>query len=107
MQLDPSTGLAKIVHASTNTGRAVSRSKKGALFVAERGLGSAIEQLKPQRKILTNSFHGEPLEYVGGGVNDFVVDARGGVYFSVTGAADSGVFYADQEGVVSRTGTVP
>src|SRR5262249_51773659 len=56
MQLDPSTGLAKIVHRDTNTGGAVTRSKNGALFVAERGLGSAIEQLEPQRKMLANSF---------------------------------------------------
>src|SRR5204862_4813955 len=93
MQLDPSTGLAKIVHSNTNTSGAVSRSKNGALFVAERGLGSAIEQLEPQRKMLANSFHGEPLECVGGVVNDLVADARGGAYFSVTGAAVSGVFY--------------
>src|SRR6478672_9317326 len=104
MQLDPSTGLAKIIHRDTNTGGAVSRSKNGALFVAERGLGSAIEQLEPQRKMLANSFHGEPLECVGGVVNDLVADARGGAYFSVTGAAASGVFYASPKGVVSQYG---
>ncbi len=43
MQMDPATGLAKILYSNTNTGGAVSRSKNGALFVAERGLGSAIE----------------------------------------------------------------
>ena len=104
MQMDPATGLAKIVHGNINTAGAVSRSKKGALFVAERGLGSAIEQLEPQRKILANSFHGEPLECIGGVVNDLTADARGGVYFSVTGATGSGVFYADPKGVVSQYG---
>jgi len=104
MQLDPSTGLAKIIHRDTNTGGAVSRSRDGALFVAERGLGTAIEQLEPQRKTLANSFRGEPLECVGGVVNDLVADAHGGVYFSVTGAADSGVFYADPTGLVSQYG---
>jgi len=104
MQLDPSTGLAKIVYSDTNTGGAVSRSKNGALFVAERGLGSAIEQLEPQRKMLANSFHGEPLECVGGVINDLMADARGGVYISVTGATGSGVFYVDPKGVVSRYG---
>jgi len=101
MQLDPSTGLAKIVHSNTNTGGAVSRSKNGALFVAERGLGSSIEQLEPQRKMLANSFHGEPLECIGGVLNDLIANGRGGVYFSVT---DSGVFYADPKGVVSQYG---
>jgi sugar lactone lactonase YvrE len=105
MQFDPATGLARIVYRDTNTGGAVSRSKTGALFVAERGLGSAIEQLEPQRKMLANSFNGEPLDCVGGVVNDLMADARGGVYFSVTGAAGSGVFYADSKGVVSRYGT--
>ena len=104
MQLDPSTGLAKIVYRDTNTGGAVSRGKNGELFVAERGLGSSIEELEPQRKMFATSFHGEPLECVGGVMNDLMADARGGVYFSVTGAADSGVFYADPKGVVSQYG---
>jgi gluconolactonase len=104
MQLDPSTGLARVAYRDINTAGAVSRSKNGALFVAERGLGSGIEQLEPQRKMLANSFQGEPLDCVGGVVNDLVADARGGVYFSVTGAAGTGVFYADPKGVVSRYG---
>ena len=41
MQLDPATGLAKIVHRDTNTGGAVSRSKNGALFVAVAGSTAA------------------------------------------------------------------
>src|SRR5215469_13027931 len=51
-----------------------------------------------------NSFHGEPLECVGGVLNDLVANARGGVYFSVTGATGSGVFYADPKGIVSQYG---
>jgi gluconolactonase len=104
MQFDPSTGLAKVVYRDTNTGGAVSRGKNGALFVAERGLGSAIEQLEPQRKMFATSFHGDPLDCVGGVVNDLMAGARGGVYFSVTGVADSGVFYTDPKGVVSQYG---
>jgi sugar lactone lactonase YvrE len=104
MQLDPSTGLAKILYHDTNTGGAVSRGKNGALFVAERGLGASIEELEPQRRMFANSFHGEPLECVGGVLNDLMANARGGVYFSVTGATGSGVFYADPKGVVSQYG---
>jgi sugar lactone lactonase YvrE len=104
MQMDPATGLAKIVYRNTNTGGAVSRGKNGELFVAERGLGSAIEELEPQRKMLANSFQGEPLECVGGVINDLMADSRGGVYISVTGAKGSGVFYVDPKGVVSRYG---
>ena len=56
-------------------------SKPTAVVVgvgAERGLGAAIEQLEPTRKMLANSFQGEPLECVGGVVNDLMADARGG-----------------------------
>jgi sugar lactone lactonase YvrE len=101
MKLDPATGLATIVHSDTNTGGALTRSKKGALFLAARGLNSGIVQLEPQRKMLASSFRGEPFECVGGVVNDLVADARGGVYVSVTGG---GLFYANPQGVVSQYG---
>jgi len=104
MQFDPSTGLAKVVYSNTNTGGAVSRGKNGELFVAERGLGSAIEELAPKRRVLANSFQGDPLDCVGGVVNDLSADSQGGVYFSVTGVKDSGVFYANAKGVVSQYG---
>jgi sugar lactone lactonase YvrE len=101
MRLDPATGLATVVYRDTNTGGALSRSKSGALFIAKRGLGGGIEQLEPQRKMLANSYNGEPFECVGGGINDLMADARGGVYIS--GLA-GGVYYANPQGVVSRYG---
>ena len=101
MELDPATGLARIAHDDVNTGGAVSRSKNGALFVLSRGLGGGILQLEPQRKVLANTFNGEPFECIGGVPNDISADARGGVYFTVTGV---GVFYANPQGVVSRYG---
>jgi gluconolactonase len=101
MKLDPATGLATIVHRDTNTGGAVSRGKNGALFLAMRGLHSGILQLEPQRKPLATSFRGEPIECIGGVMNDLVADARGGVYFAVTAG---GLFYANPQGVVSQYG---
>jgi gluconolactonase len=101
MRLDPATGLATIIHRDTNTGGAVSRSRNGALFLAMRGLNSGILQLEPQRKPLATSFRGEPLDCTGGVMNDLVADARGGVYFAVTGG---GLFYAHPQGVVSQYG---
>jgi gluconolactonase len=101
MKLDPTTGLATVLYGNANTAGALSRSKNGALFVAERGLGMGIEQLEPQRKMLANSYNGEPFECVGGGINDLAADARGGVYIS--GLA-GGVYYANPQGVVSRYG---
>ena len=101
MRMDPSTGHATVLYSNTNTGGALSRSKSGALFVAQRGLGMGIEQLEPQRKMLANSYNGEPLECVGGGINDLMADARGGVYISGLSGA---VYYANPQGVVSRYG---
>lgn len=101
MELDTATGLARIIHDDTNTGGAVSRSKNGALFVAARGLGAAIVQLEPQRKVLANSFRGEPLDCAGGVLNDLTADARGGVYLAITGG---GLFYANPQGVMTQYG---
>ena len=101
IRLDPATGLATVIHDDVNTGGAVSRSKNGALFLASRGLGSAIVQLEPERKVFADTFRGEPLECIGGVLNDLMADARGGVYFTITGA---GVYYADPEGVVTEYG---
>ena len=101
MRLDPATGLATIVHKDTNTGGALSRSKNGALFLASRGLNAGILQLEPQRKVFASSFRGEPLDCVGGVLNDLVADGRGGVYLSITGG---GLFYANAKGVVSQYG---
>jgi gluconolactonase len=101
MRMDPATGLATVIHRDVNTGGAVSRSKNGALFLVSRGLNPAVVQLEPQRKVLANSFHGEPLDCVGGVLNDLSADSRGGVYFTVTA---SGVFYANPQGVISQYG---
>jgi sugar lactone lactonase YvrE len=104
MAFDPDTGLARIIHDDINVAGAVSRSKNGALFVATRGIGTGIEELEPERRVLANTYNGEALECAGGVMNDLIADARGGVYFSVSG---TGVFYSDPEGNVSKYGEVP
>jgi sugar lactone lactonase YvrE len=101
MQVDPATGLAKILYDNVNTGGAVSRSKNGALFLVSRGLGSAIVQLEPERKVLANTYNGEPLECIGGVPNDLAADARGGVYLAIS---NGGVFYANPQGVMTEYG---
>ena len=101
MQLDPATSMARIIHTDVNTGGAVSRSKNGALFMVSRGLHPAVVQLEPQRKVLANSFRNEPLDCLGGVLNDLSADARGGVYFTISSV---GVFYANPQGVVSQYG---
>ena len=100
MRIDPRSGLGKVLYRS-NTAGAVSRSKRGALFVAERGLPEAVVRLEPSRKVLASSIDGRPLECVGGVINDLSADARGGVYIAISGG---GLFYADPHGKIVEYG---
>jgi sugar lactone lactonase YvrE len=104
MKLDPATGLATVIHSDTNTGGALSRSKNGALFLASRGLNAGILQLEPKRQVFGSSFRGEPLECIGGVLNDLAADSRGGVYLTITLGTLGGLFYANPQGVVSQYG---
>jgi sugar lactone lactonase YvrE len=101
MKLDPATGLATVVHTDTNTGGALSRSKNGALFLAARGLNGGIMQLEPQRKMFASTVNGEPIECVGGVLNDLTADSRGGVYVAISGG---GLLYANPQGVLTQYG---
>jgi sugar lactone lactonase YvrE len=86
-------------YTGTNTGGAVSRSKTGELFLAERGFNPAITQIEPERRIHANRFNGEPLDCLGGVMNDLAADSKGGVYFTY-----GGLFYADASGEITRYG---
>ncbi len=101
MQLDPATGLAKVLFDNTNTGGAVTRSKNGTLFLAMRGLHAGVVQLQPQRKPYATSINGEPLDCAGGVVNDIAADNKGNVYIATSGA---GVFRADAKGNITQYG---
>ena len=92
-------GKTSVVYSDTHTGGALSMSPKGALFIVERGLHATIEQLAPQRKVLADSFQGDPLDCIGGVINDLTADSKGGAYFTM-----GGVFYASPKGVVTRYG---
>ena len=92
-------GKPSIAYSDTHTGGALSMNSKGNLFIVERGLRMKVEQLAPQRKLLTDSFQGEPLDCLGSVINDLTADSRGGVYFTM-----GGLFYADPKGVVTRYG---
>lgn len=98
IKLDAS-GRETVVHRDTLTGGSLSRNKQGALFIVARGLNPAIWQLEPQRKLLANSFQGEPLDCLGGILNDLTADSKGGVYFTL-----GGLYYANPQGVITRYG---
>src|SRR4051812_27664093 len=92
-------GTASVVYKDTNTGGALSYNAKGQLFIAERALNPAVWQLEPKRHVLANKYNGDPLDCIGGVLNDLAADRRGGVYFTM-----GGVFYADARGVVTKYG---
>ena len=76
-------------------------NKKGALFVVERGIPQGVWQLEPKRQLLADTYNGEPLDCLGGPVNDLTADSKGGVYFTM-----GGVYYANPKGVVTKYGTL-
>jgi len=93
-------GKATVVYKDTHTGGALSQNPKGALFIVERGLNQRVEQLTPQRKVFADKAPGgDPLDCLGGVINDLTADSKGGVYFTM-----GGLFYADSKGSVTRYG---
>jgi gluconolactonase len=86
-------------YTDTNTGGAVSMNKKGALFLVSRGLPAKVLQLAPKRQVLADTYNGEPLDCLGGVINDLSADSKGGVYFTM-----GGLFYANPKGVVTKYG---
>jgi sugar lactone lactonase YvrE len=69
------------------------------LFVLNRGLNQSIEQLEPKRKTLVNKNNGDPMDCLGGLLNDMTADSKGGVYFTM-----GGVFHADSKGAITKYG---
>jgi sugar lactone lactonase YvrE len=88
-----------VAYPNTRTGGAVSISAKGKTFIVERGLHQRIEQLTPIRRVHADMYNGEPLDCLGGVINDLVADSQGGVYFTM-----GGLFYADKDGKITRYG---
>jgi gluconolactonase len=67
------------------------------MFVAERGLHQRVEQILPERKVFADMFNGEPLDCIGGVINDIVSDSKGGVYFTM-----GQLFYVNPQGMVTK-----
>jgi len=92
-------GKVSFPYKDTNTGGALSMNKKGAMFIVERSLPASVWQLSPRRQLVANMLNGEPLDCLGGVINDLTADSKGGVYFTM-----GGLFYANPKGVVTRYG---
>ena len=91
-------GKVSNAYTGLNTSGSVAMNGK-YLFVLNRGLNQSIEQLEPKRKTLVNKNNGDPLDCLGGTLNDMVADSKGGVYFTM-----GGVFHADAKGVITKYG---
>ena len=87
------------VYTGLNTSGSLSMNAKGALFVANRGFNPSIEQLAPKKMVLANKYNDDPMDCIGGVLNDITADSKGGVYFTM-----AGLWYADPKGKVSRYG---
>ena len=98
VKLDPA-GKASVVYRDTNTGGSVARNSKGTLFIVERALNPAVWELAPQHKLLANTYKGDPLDCLGGVINDLTADSKGGVYFTM-----GSVYYANPKGVITQYG---
>ena len=92
-------GKTSVAYMGTNTGGSLAMNSKGALFVANRGLNPSIEQLAPKRQTLANKYNDDPMDCIGGVLNDIAADSKGGVYFTM-----AGLFHADEKGKITRYG---
>ncbi len=98
VKLDAS-GKTSIAYSGTNTGGSLALNSKGVLFLANRGLNPSIDELAPRHNALANRYNGDPMDCIGGVLNDISADSKGGVYFTM-----GGVFYADPKGTITRYG---
>jgi gluconolactonase len=97
-------GRHSVVYQDTDTGGALSRNKQGQLFIAERGLRASIWELAPEHKVLADRYMGGPLDCIGGVLNDIAAAANGGVYFTMGGPPNGGLFYAAPDSRVTHYG---
>jgi sugar lactone lactonase YvrE len=96
-------GKASVIYTDTYTGSALAANSKGQVFVAERSLGNAVWMLEPQRRLLADTYHGEPFDCAGRFINDVLADGKGGVYMTM-----DGLYYINRQGAVAGPfGSVP
>ena len=92
-------GKPSVVYSNTRTGGSLSMNSKGAVFIVQRALKTAVAQLAPRKATLADTYQGDPLDCAGLNPNDLTADGKGGVYFT-----QGGVYYANPRGVVAKYG---
>jgi len=84
--------------SDTNGAGALALDSQGSVFAAQRH-NVSVGILAPVRRVLVDSYDGEPLT----GANDLVVDKKGGVYFTESGRMPNpAVYYINPEGRTTR-----
>jgi gluconolactonase len=92
-------GKPSVVYSETRAGGSLSINSKGDVFIVQRALRTAIAQLAPRKRVLADTYNGDPLDCTGLNPNDLTADRKGGVYFT-----QGGVYYANPRGVVTKYG---
>jgi gluconolactonase len=92
-------GKVSDAYTGLNTSGSVAYNSKGALFVNNRGLNQSVGQLLPQSKPFLTKINGDPLDCIGGVINDLTADSKGGVYFTM-----GGLYYGDAKANVTKYG---
>jgi gluconolactonase len=100
-------GKVTFPYTGLNVSGSLAMNSKGTLFVLNRGYtglsGTAhgyasIDELAPQKKVIADKDpNGDPLDCVGGVLNDAVAASNGGLYFTM-----AGIFYAAPDGKVTK-----
>lgn len=100
-------GKISYPYTGLNVSGSLAMNSKGTLFVLNRGYGglsgtahdyASIEELAPQKKLFANKdADGDPLDCIGGVLNDAVGDSKGGLYFTM-----AGLYYAAADGKVTK-----
>jgi sugar lactone lactonase YvrE len=100
-------GKVTYPYTGLNIPGSVAMNAKGTLFVLNRGYSglsgtardyASIEELTPQKRVLANKdSDGDPLDCIGGVLNDAVADSKGGLYISM-----AGLYYGTPDGKVTK-----
>jgi len=100
-------GKVTFPYSGLNVSGSLAMNAKGTLFVLNRGYtglsGTAhgyasIDELAPQKKVIADRDpDGDPMDCIGGVLNDAVAASNGGIYFSM-----AGLYYAAPDGKVTK-----
>jgi sugar lactone lactonase YvrE len=100
-------GTVTFPYTGMNVSGSLAMNAKGTLFVLNRGYTglsgrahgyAAIEELTPQKRVIADKApNGDPMDCIGGVLNDAVAAHNGGIYFSM-----AGLYYAAPDGTVTK-----